>query len=326
MRNLTRTAQSDQKVQKYKKSKGKCLAFVLSGGGARGGLQVGAIRALLEAGFQPEMLVGTSIGAVNATFLAVHGINLESIPKLVAAWEDAASAELMPSNYLWLSLRAIFNRPMQSISEQMRKFYISHGLSPELRFGDIKGVQLVLVAADLNNGRPVLYGEDPDQSVLEGLIASTTLPPWISPLEIDGNLLMDGGAVSNLPIEPALRFGATEIIALDLLDERGPSTVSPGFSQFLSKLLVTVSKRQVEVELALAAARGVRVRHINLVGKEPIQLWDFKYAPELMAQGYAITKREIAGWKSAERTIWQRLQDRLRGQGDEKAKKTVHAP
>ena len=287
------------------------LAFVLSGGGARGALQVGALRALLEAGYQPDLLVGTSIGAVNAAFLAVHGVSLESIPKLIAAWEDAASAELMPSNYVWLSLRAIVNRPMKSILEQMRSFYIMHGLDPQLRFGDIKGVQLVLVAADLNSGRPILYGEHPNQSVLEGLIAATTLPPWISPLEIDGSLLMDGGAVSNLPIEPALAFGATEIIALDLLDMRGPSTVPPGFSQFLARLLVTVSKRQIDVELALAEARGVGVRRINLIGKRPIQLWEFKYALELIDQGYEITRKEIDSWQPAEHTLWQRLLSRL---------------
>lgn len=288
------------------------LAFVLSGGGARGALQVGALRALLEAGYRPDLLVGTSIGAVNATFLAVHGVSLESIPKLISAWEDAASAELMPANYLWLSLRAIFNRPMKSILEQMRNFYIAHGLDPALRFGDIKDVQLVLVAADLNGGRPILYGRNPNQSVLEGLIAATTLPPWISPLEIDGSLLMDGGAVSNLPVEPALTFGATEIIALDLLDTRGPSTVPPGFSQFLAKLLVTVTKRQIEVELALAEARGAKVRRINLIGNRPIQLWDFKYALELIEQGYQIARREIESWRLTEQTLWQRLLSHLR--------------
>ena len=51
----------------------KCLAFVLGGGGARGALQVGAFRALFEAGYQPDLLVGTSIGAVNAAGLAIVG-------------------------------------------------------------------------------------------------------------------------------------------------------------------------------------------------------------------------------------------------------------
>jgi NTE family protein len=53
----------------------KCLAFVLAGGGARGAMQVGALRALLEAGPKPDLLVGTSIGAVNAVGLALWGMD-----------------------------------------------------------------------------------------------------------------------------------------------------------------------------------------------------------------------------------------------------------
>jgi len=49
------------------------LAFVLGGGGARGALQAGALRALWEAGLRPDLWVGTSAGAVNAAFLAVKG-------------------------------------------------------------------------------------------------------------------------------------------------------------------------------------------------------------------------------------------------------------
>lgn len=51
----------------------RCTAFVLGGGGSRGALQVGALRALLEAGIVPDLLVGTSIGAANAAGLALWG-------------------------------------------------------------------------------------------------------------------------------------------------------------------------------------------------------------------------------------------------------------
>jgi NTE family protein len=63
----------------------KCLAFVLGGGGARGALQVGALRALFEAGYQPDLLVGTSIGAANAACLAFWGVNMDGIAALERA-------------------------------------------------------------------------------------------------------------------------------------------------------------------------------------------------------------------------------------------------
>lgn len=98
------------------------LAFVLSGGGARGALQVGALRALLEAGFRPDLLVGTSIGAANAAFLAVNGVSLQTVDALSQTWRDAAAADLMPANYLWLTLRVLFNRTGWRPYHRMREF------------------------------------------------------------------------------------------------------------------------------------------------------------------------------------------------------------
>jgi NTE family protein len=282
------------------------LAFVLSGGGARGALQVGALRALIEAGIQPDLMVGTSIGAVNAAYLAVQGVNLDGVRGLIDAWQDAIEADLLPANYLTLALRSFVNLSFDTIYKRNREFYISHGLSPDLRFSDIHGVELVLVATDLNSGQPVLYGQNPDQFVLDGLMASITLPPWMPPHERDGSMLMDGGVVSNLPIEPALKFGATDIIALDLIDLREPPVPGPGFGRLMTKLLFTVSKRQVEMELALAESRGVPVRRIQLLGKEPTALWDFRHTQELIEQGYEIPQKLITDWGEDKKPFWRR--------------------
>ncbi len=291
----------------------KPLAFVLSGGGARGALQVGAIRALLEAGFRPDLLVGTSIGAANATYLAVRGLNLEAIDGLVEAWHAATEADLLPANYLWLTLRVLFNRGGRQPADRIRDFLIAQGLPPDLRFGDIEGVRLILVAADLNAGRPMLYGLEPRQSVLEGLLASTALPPWSYPLEKDGRFLMDGGVVSNLPVEPALTLGARAIIALDLSDPRVIPTGGHSFGPFLGKLMRTIEKRQTDLELALAAAHGVPVHHLILRSDEPIPVWDFQHTDELIARGYEIARREIARWPPERPAWWRQGMGRILG-------------
>ncbi|GAB4505899.1 MAG: hypothetical protein Kow00123_00370 [Anaerolineales bacterium] len=283
------------------------LAFALSGGGARGALQVGAIRALLEAGFRPDILVGTSIGAANATYLALRGVSLASLDGLAETWRDAAQADLMPANYLWLTLRVLFNRTGWRPYHRMREFFVSHGISPDMRFGDIQGVRLILVAADLNSGRPVLYGANPDDLVLEGLLASTALPPWVRPMEKGDQLLMDGGVVSNLPVEPALSQGARSIIALDLADPRCVPIGDERFGPFLAKLMRTVEQRQTDLEMALAAERGVEVWPISLMGREPVQGWDFSQTEELMAQGYITARAELARRLTARKPWWQRV-------------------
>jgi NTE family protein len=282
------------------------LAIVLGGGGARGALQVGALRALFESGYTPDLLVGTSIGAVNAAFLAVHGPNPEGVAALVEAWHDAARADLLPANYLWLAVRSLFNRPVNDPYHRMRDFFIAHGLAEDTRFADIQGVRLALVASDLSHGCPMIYGEDLQQRVLEGLLASTALPPWVHPLEQSGHVLLDGGVVSTLPVEPAMRLGAGKIIALDLIDRRGTAGDNNRLGLLMGRMIFSVEQRTSDLECALAEARHIPLRRINLGWQEPIPVWDFSHTDELIEQGYELALREIAAWQPPRRTWWAR--------------------
>jgi NTE family protein len=282
----------------------KQLALVLSGGGARGALQVGALRALAEADFCPDLLVGTSAGAINATFVALRGMNPTSIETLARHWREAATSEILTSNYVWVTLSTLFNRSRGGAYHRMRDLFIAHGLAPELRFGDLAGARLFIIAADLNCGCPVVYGEDPQQTILDAVLASAALPPWIPPIEKDGQLLIDGGLVSNLPVEAALAHGATEIIALDLSDPREIPVDARGWLPLLAKGRNMAEQRQMALEVALARARGVPVRRVALQGEKPVEIWDFHRADELVERGYQITREEIARWKPKRPSAW----------------------
>jgi NTE family protein len=188
----------------------------------------------------------------------------------------------------------------------MREFFIAHGLTPELRFRDLPGPRLIQVCADINQRCSVLYGEEPDQSVLEGLLASTALPPWVRPLEASGRYLMDGGLVSNLPIEPALSQGARQIVALDISEPRNLPPEHNRFGDFMNKMVETVSQRLLDLELNLAAEQGVPVRRIHLHPDQPIAIWDFSHTSELIDHGYQIASREITDWEPAQKYFWQR--------------------
>ncbi len=285
----------------------KMTAFVLGGGGARGALQVGALRALLEAGIKPDLLVGTSIGAANAAFIATRGFTREGIVDLVKTWHIASMSELLPANYLWLTIRTLFNRPREYSYLKIRDFLITNGLSPELRFGQIHGASLYVVATDLNGGCPVVFGKDSDGCVLEAVLASTALPPWVSPIANKGQLLMDGGMLSNLPIEPAISVGATEIIALDLLDRRNEPVEAAGFGPFFMKLINSVDARHEDLELAIARACDVPVLHVNLQGKNPVDIWDFSCTDDLITLGYDVTAQALAGWKPQDSSWLRKL-------------------
>ena len=296
------------------------LTFVLSGGGARGALQVGAFQALYEHNLHPDLVVGTSVGAVNAAFLAIHGFNQDSLKALREAWLEAAAMEILSTNYLWLAIHALFNRDSGESYQRMRDFFISHGIQPDLRFGDVQGVKVVLVSSDLNSGQVVLHGVNPDDSILEGLLTSSALPPWVRPIETDGRFLVDGGFICNLPVEPAVNLGATEIIALDLGDLHLETGDAFGFGVFLSKVIQSTFARQTKLELEVAAANGVPVKLINLIAGERIPIWDFRHTEELIRCGYEIALREMQDWRPDSRRKWfarlpwlRRRADRLKG-------------
>jgi NTE family protein len=272
----------------------KNLAFVLGGGGSRGALQVGSLYALLEHGFQPDLLVGTSIGALNGAFLALNGFNKESLGKLRDIWHKAAELDLLPANYVQRTLRAMLKRSSFNPSQRIRDFFVLNGLTDDLHFSDINGPRLIIVSADLNSGKPVLHGDSLDEKVLDGLLMSTALPPWTMPVKKESQYLMDGGVLSNLPIEPALRMGATEIVALDLLDARELFGAGNRFGHFLDRLSFSLQKRQLDLELELAKVQGVPVLYLELTGKDPVQLWDFQHTDELIARGYEITQQAIS--------------------------------
>ncbi len=273
----------------------RTLAFVLSGGGARGALQVGALRALLEAGLRPDIMIGTSVGAMNATALAAYGVNEQGLERLVQAWRDAQQADWFPTHSRWTMMWSLLRRTQRVRQVRMREFLIAHGIAPGLRFGDLRDVRVGTVAADIRGQRMVVYGTDPDESVLEGVLASIALVPWLPPVETEHRVLIDGGSVSNLPVQVAMEWGAEEIIALDLSDDRLVGEDITSLTTIALRFMNIASYRQTELELALAAARGIPVTHIHLQSENPVLLWDFSQTERLIAEGYEIAKRVLSG-------------------------------
>ncbi len=274
----------------------KCTAFVLGGGGSRGALQVGAMQALFEADIVPDLLVGTSVGAVNAAALALWGNHLDGINALEQAWKEMSTAQMLDPRVSQLTLRAILGRPSDRAKKKMEEFFISKGFSHSLCFSMISLVRLALVSSDLESGRPVIYGQNPSDSILEGLLSSIALPPWFVPFRKNGQLMVDGGALSNLPIEPALQMGATEIISLDLDDVTTLPNENLSFSQYFEKYIYAVSQRHVCLEMELAKAWGVPVHNIMFQGLATTPMWDFSNYKALIRAGYEKASIAIAGW------------------------------
>jgi predicted acylesterase/phospholipase RssA len=176
--------------------------------------------------------------------------------------------DLLPANYFWLTLRSMLRGIPIDPAHRIREFLISHGLTPELRFSDLTHPRLVIVTSDLNTGQPVLYADSPEDKVLDGLLLSTALPPWVMPVKKQDRYLMDGAVVSNLPVEPALRMGATGIVALDLADMREARGLGDAFTSFVEQLSMAAERRD-----GPRAGAGGSTRYPNLVCQSHRYAW-----------------------------------------------------
>ena len=312
-----------RKKQQEQEAPPKKLALVLSGGGPRGALQVGALRVLMEAGITPDIIVGTSIGAINGSYLARYGYNLDTLERLTQVWNQASKGSFAPADFVFSLLRKLVpGAKSVSYLEQSRAFHASHGITPDLRFGDLVGPKLYIVTADISHHKMHIFGQNPDDLVLTSMLASSTIPPWMPPSRIGDGLHVDGGAASNVPIEPAMRMGATEMIVLDLFHLTDPIDTTPAFPSLLDRVFAMMQARHLELELEMAQIREIPVHLWPLRYKTIVPLWDFSHTQSMMETGYeqarahlsAMRQRQAqeAAAKEAEPHSWlERLQARI---------------
>jgi NTE family protein len=183
-----------------------------------------------------------------------------------------------------------------------------------------------MVATDVKHYRPVIFGENPDDLVLDSMLASAAIPPWIPPMTIGEHVLVDGGAVSDVPIEPAIRHGATEIIALDLFNPPPHTASIKGVAGLLDRVFATMENRHIELELQLAALKGVTVHRWQLQYDQHIPMWDLSHTHNLIHAGYALAKEYLANELRREQEadvvaptvkptsaalLWRRLRERF---------------
>jgi predicted acylesterase/phospholipase RssA len=221
------------------------LAVVLGGGGTRGAYQVGVIEALSEAGVVPDVLIGTSVGAVNAAFWAFHP-ERGAAEALLAIWLSADRSVVMPGPGIRVLRRLL--RGENLVSERGLRSLIRRG-APEGARLEQSRIPLVITATDLESGKPVRLRT----GLLEtAILASAAVPGLFPPVVVGDRRLVDGGLVANCDVETALDEAATDILAVDLM---GPAPIEGREDVWaaLERSLGISLGRQTD--LAIAAAR-----------------------------------------------------------------------
>lgn len=265
-------------------------AFVLSGAGARGPLEIGALAALLEAGVQPDFLVGTSAGAVNGCFVAGHGYTFATLNRLVKVWGSIDGQDVYPGNLISAGWRVTRGRDSLYHSDGLRKL-ITENLPPGVTtFGELK-MPLYTTSVDLRSGRLFVFGEDGSAPIVDAVLASASIPIVHPPVEFHGLQLVDGGVVANVAASFAMDKGATEIYAINAGYGGAPLDAVHGVVDIAQRTLQTMLNQSLLRDLDRAARDpAVTLHHIHLTAFGDVGFTDFGRAAEMARAGHQAAK------------------------------------
>ncbi|MDN5859739.1 MAG: patatin-like phospholipase family protein [Pseudonocardia sp.] len=185
------------------------VAFVLSGGGSLGAVQVGMLRALTEAGIVADLLVGTSAGALNAAFVAVHGTDPTALDTLERQWIRTRRRDVFPVAPRH-QLRALIGTAPSLFSNDRLRHIVERHLAG-VRLEDT-AIPLRIVTADLLSGQEVVLDSG---DAVSAILASAAIPGLFPSVAHQGyHALVDGGLADNTAVSVAVAAGADHVIVL----------------------------------------------------------------------------------------------------------------
>ena len=195
------------------------LGLALSGGGARGLAHIGVLRALEKANIQLDYLTGTSMGGVIAAAYA-SGLSPDEIEQIALKYASVRK--------LWGLADPTLPRRGLLQGERLLAFFEKH--MHGCTFADLR-VPLTLIAVDLNSRQEVHLREG---SVAEAVRATVSIPGLLAPAERNGQRLVDGGLLNNLPVDVVQSMGADVTLGVDVYSNNG----GPSFWQELGQTRV----------------------------------------------------------------------------------------
>jgi NTE family protein len=261
-------------------------AFVLSGGASLGAIHVGMLRALVESGERPDLIVGTSVGAVNGGWIASRP-DADGIRGLGDLWISLSRKDIFPTHPLGGAMAMLGRRAHLVPNIGLRRL-----LAEKLEFTRLEDapVPLHVVATDVISGLDVLLSSG---NAVDAIAASAAIPGVFPPVNIDGRDLMDGGVVNNTPISHAVALGADRVWVLptgyscDL-----PASPKTAMNMALHAMTLAVNHRlAVDVE---RFEQAVDLRVIRPLCPIATSGADFSHAATLIERSHAATREWLA--------------------------------
>ena len=263
----------------------RTVAFILSGGASLGAVQVGMLRALFERGIVPQLLVGTSVGAVNSAWIAGQPDG-GGVDRLCDIWLSLRRQHVFPFNPL-TSAAGLLGRTNHFISNgALRTLLEKHVPFERL---EEASVPLHVVTTDLKSGTATIMSSGP---AVPALLASCAIPGVFPPVTIGRREYIDGGIANHTPMTVALQLGATDIYVLPVgypWLNREPTNALGMALHALARIVE--QKLDFEVE----RQRGLADIHVlPAVDISDISPADFGHTKQLIDWGYKAARRYLA--------------------------------
>jgi NTE family protein len=183
------------------------VAFVLGGGGQMGAHQVGMLRALLERDVLPDVVVGTSVGALNGAAMAADP-SPPAVDRLEAEWSSMVRSGVFAGSLFTGAVNLFRTRTSMHSNRPLRE--LIDRVLPAKRFEDLP-VPFQCVAASIERAAEHWFTKG---SLTDAILASAAVPGLLPVVEIDGEHFIDGGIVNSIPVGRAVELGAGEIYVL----------------------------------------------------------------------------------------------------------------
>ena len=192
-------------------------AFVLGGGGLLGAHEVGMLRALEVAGIVPDLVVGTSVGAINGAFVAADPAAAGT--RLTELWGSEALGEAFSENLWGRAVRLARSGTHLHAIEPLRDMLAK--MLPAAEFADL-ALPFQCVAASIERASARWFSSGP---LVPAILASCAVPGLLPPVPIGDEHCFDGGLVDSIPVGRALALGATTVYVLQVGRIENPLTV-----------------------------------------------------------------------------------------------------
>lgn len=282
---------------------------VLSGGGANGAYQAGALRALVENGWNPEGVVGTSVGALNGAKFCEVPLDspYAAASGVVAEWDRIGCNRDIYKPWLWGKIPSalLFSLKIRPSIYSTKPLQVHVRKTLDVEAMRTSKRKFLCNAISVGSEWKTRWFDENDPHIVSGILASSSFPVYFEPIRIDGQDYSDGGLRDMTPISGAIKSGATHIDIISCSRGEMPQGKNPkGLDQvggMLSTLsheidtsdfeMANVINELVKMESPLAVERGWRVVSIRILrpSRSPGNSLDFsrKKNQRLMDMGYS---------------------------------------